>query len=116
MHTIHVLVQFLRKNDSSSAQLDLCKNEAPRAIFANSHRQVKRALHICRAAWMGDTASIDRHIAAGGAGDVIDAKGCTPLLMAAGYGRCAAVARLLQAGASSAVCPAGTSPLHRCAH
>ena len=107
---LHLLITNLSRSTG-----DLCKNEAPRAIYANSHRHVERALHNCRAAWMGDTASIDRHIAAGGAGDAIDAKGCTPLLMAAGYGRSAAVARLLQTGASSAICPAGTSPLHRCA-
>ena len=67
----------------------------------------------CRAAWVGDTASIGQHIAAGGAIDALDAKGQTPLLVAAGYGRSTAVSRLLQAGTSSAVCPAGTSPLHR---
>ena len=66
-----------------------------------------------RAAWMGDTKAIREYLSGGGCPNAPDARGRTPLVFAAGYGRAAAAQLLLSAGACTAASADGTTPLHR---
>ncbi|KAI3426847.1 hypothetical protein D9Q98_006793 [Chlorella vulgaris] len=86
------------------------------------YKEVRRAaagaaIDVWRAAWLGDTAAVAEYVAAGGDVNARDRKGQTPLQFAAGYGREAVVALLLQLGAdpSAAADASGAAALHRAA-
>eukprot|EP01012_Entosiphon_sulcatum_P032621 TRINITY_DN41465_c0_g1_i1.p1 TRINITY_DN41465_c0_g1~~TRINITY_DN41465_c0_g1_i1.p1 ORF type:complete len:763 (+),score=67.36 TRINITY_DN41465_c0_g1_i1:1248-3536(+) len=75
-----------------------------------------RNADVWRAAWCGDSAGIESFVSDSGNPNVLDPKGRSPLIFAAGYNQQAAAATLLRLGADPNLVPTcGESPFGRAA-